>query len=175
MSSTVKHLPPQKRSQLLLLSYVRKVELLEAWAKGGLPPGRETWPDTVEALAAWEDPSENLVAWSSPNFVTKDGANRALLERYKKAREELRKRAAARSSTDSDKDAEIQRLREQVTKLALQNARLIAAVQVISHERAVAQAQADSGHAILEEERRERGVVPMRGAHLRPAGEVDHD
>ena len=90
----VKRLSPRDKGQRSLASITRKIELLEAWAKNGVPKERvPSIPWNRTKLRQWIDVDLRLWPWADPMVDAYDGKNAALIERYEKAIAVLKVRA----------------------------------------------------------------------------------
>jgi hypothetical protein len=68
--------PPTMKATL-----TAKVELVEKWAREGVPEGR-WWPLGVTELRQWHEPDLGLFAWSNPNAMTYLGPYLDLRQRF---------------------------------------------------------------------------------------------
>ena len=88
------------RSEVTRAKFVRKVELLEGWARdGGAPPGHD-WPLGPVGLRKWCDATLGIEAWADPHVAKPGGRYADLRSRFDKAIEELEKLGLGGNQTD---------------------------------------------------------------------------
>jgi len=97
----VKRLPPADRGRRAIASLTRKVELLERWAKDGVPEDAQVRGDRAK-LRRWKDAGLGLWAWADPQIDAKDGRNAALMERFRVAVEAIAARGKGRRNVQRE-------------------------------------------------------------------------
>lgn len=65
--------------------FLRKVEILERWARDGAVPAGQSWPEGPVALRKWSQDSLGVEPWSSPNVASRGGSYNDLRERFDRA------------------------------------------------------------------------------------------
>ena len=124
--AAVKRLSPADRGKRAILSFERKVSLLERWGRLGVPDGAAVPRDRAK-LRRWSDVSERLWPWVDPAFDHPRGRNAHLHTRFLLAIEAIDVAARARSRGRSSPggghtDAALAKVNQE---LVLQNARLL--------------------------------------------------
>lgn len=119
----VKGLSPAVRSRRALLSFERKVAVLERWGRQGVPPGAEVRRDRAK-LRRWLDPLEGLWPWDDPAFDHPRSRNAHLHTRFLLAIELIDSVSAKARRPSPGRVAEAALVKAN-HELVLQNARLL--------------------------------------------------
>ena len=119
----VKRLKPEDRGHRAAASFERKVELLERYARDGIPAGAEKDIPTDRAkLRRWSDAGLRLWAWADPAVDHPTGRHGTLHGRFQAALEVIE---ARRSGRGSDLKKEIAAKDVIIANLERQNAALL--------------------------------------------------
>lgn len=114
-------------------AFLKKVELLEAWADHGGAPEGYSWPKGPAELRRWTDDALGLRAWSSPNITTD---YRELRHRFDAAIARLgaQQRPTGSQNIAKDNRAKVARLKLQLSALREQVVTLQQDLVEVSHK-----------------------------------------
>ena len=122
-SSSATRESPRGKQERVRASFTRKVEVLEAWVRDGLPMG-QYWPRGPVELASWCDETLGVSAWSKRNIASPNGPYPELRRRFDEAARALGRKPASkpereqlRRETITDLKAQTRALSEQIVGL----------------------------------------------------------
>lgn len=119
---------PAEKGAAVKAAFTAKVELLEDWAKNGVPAG-VAWPKNRTALRAWKGPDGNLRAWSDMHIdQERVGKHPDLTRRFIEAVEHITFRQTAKVDRLKHARTDAQIAAAQRDALQEQNARLLSEI-----------------------------------------------
>ena len=132
-SSSVTRDSPREKKERVLASFTRKVEVLEAWVRDGLPAG-QYWPQGPVEFASWNDEALGVSAWSKRNIVSPNGPYPALRQRFDEAVRALGRKPAPKSEREQHRRETITDLKAQIRVLSEQIVGLLDRLQELTDE-----------------------------------------
>jgi hypothetical protein len=139
--------PSIEKSRAIRRAFETKVEILERWAKDGVPPEilatagpdgvlpPEQLPRDNAKLMRWRGPDSDLATWSDP-LVSRPvtGKNPDLTERFRIAVRNIEAWIVRKSGRVHELEHQVEVLEGRVARLAIQNAELLGEIQQLRWE-----------------------------------------